>query len=164
MSVYQPLQRYLESRAEPAITLTYEEIEKVLGRPLPDTARRDKMRQWWANTESHSQALAWLKARRKAKLDVKRLAVTFTRQDQPLISGKSQTLEIALSELDPSARRILEDIVEETGGDMSGALVSVMNRAGRARRKQTLDWFAANSGPSSSTSSVDLIREDRDAR
>ena len=166
MSVYQPLQHYLESRSEDAVTLTYDEIEKILRRPLPDTARRDKKRQWWANTESHTQALAWLRARRKAKLDVKRLEVTFTRQEtegvQPDDGG--ERIQVSLAQLDPAALRMLEDIAEDTGADLSGALAALMNSAGRRRRQATLDWFAANSGPASSTSSVDLIREDRDAR
>ena len=166
MSVYQPLQRYLESRSEDAVTLTYDEIEKILRRPLPDTARRDKKRQWWANTESHSQALAWLRAHRKAKLDVKRLEVTFTRQDNTDIQpdDPGDLIRLSVSQLDPAALRMLEDMAEETGADLSVALATLMNRAGQRRRQATLDWFAENSGPISSTSSVDLIREDRDAR
>lgn len=166
MGVYDPLYRYLDSHPASAVTMSYAEIEKVLGRSLPDTARRDKKRQWWANTESHSQALAWLGARRRAKLDVNRLEVTFTRQqsDMRLRHATSDMLEIPVSQFDPSAIRMLEDIAQETGGDLSGALVALMNGAAKRRRQATLDWFAANAGPASGKSSVDMVREDRDAR
>jgi len=61
MSKYDALGEYLES--QPAtmslVTLEFRQIERILGLPLPPSARRH--RPWWANDVSHTHA-AWLKA------------------------------------------------------------------------------------------------------
>lgn len=56
--VYSPLTRTLRAAARDA-HFTFEELEDLLNRGLPASARRH--RAWWANDESHSQARAWLK-------------------------------------------------------------------------------------------------------
>lgn len=168
MTVYAPLQSYLSRRNESSVVMTYSEIESLLGRKLPPTAYGDHRRQWWANTETHSQALAWLRANRKTKLDMTVDRVTFIRADAPSKQNTtaqhlSQELrsEAWLQDLAPAALRLLEDIAEEAGITLQGAAVELLNRAAQQRRQATLDWFAANTLPSS-TSSVDLIRADRD--
>jgi hypothetical protein len=162
--------------------MTYEEIEKLLGRKLPDTAYGDSWRQWWANTETHSQALAWLRAGwRVTGPDRANQRVEFRRQTakpgatngasgQPpsnpvLGSDAAAPAEIVVprERLAPSALRMVEDAAEEFGGDFGMAVTELLNRAATARRRQLLDWFAENA-PRSGTSSVNLIREDRDAR
>jgi hypothetical protein len=62
-SVYFPLSQYLHnqsSNGEAHITITFEEIENIIRRKLPATARKN--RTWWANsrTEKHRQCSAWL--------------------------------------------------------------------------------------------------------
>jgi anion-transporting ArsA/GET3 family ATPase len=170
MTVYAPLQSYLSQRTESSVVMTYAEIESLLGRKLPPTAYGDHRRQWWANTETHSQALAWLRANRKTKLDVAGDKVAFIRADASSkqsvaaqhISQEARS-EAWLQELAPAALRLLEDIAEEKDITLQEAAVELLNRAARQRRQATLDWFAANTLPSS-TSSVDLIRADRDGR
>lgn len=162
MSIYTPLQSYLADHPEASVVLSYEEIERLLGRSLPPTAYGDNKRQWWANTETHSQALAWLRARRKAKLDVNRNRVTFIHD---LEAGKDADTQafLKLAMLEPSARRMLEDVAEEQGTTLTEAAALMLNQAARRRRQATLDWFAANTTPSGVTS-AELIRADRDAR
>ena len=144
--------------------MSYEDIEKVLGKTLPPTAYGEKKRQWWANTETHSQALAWLRANRKAKLDVKRQEVTFIRQPDAVAQP---TLEqgdaVILTTLSPAARRMLEDVAEERGVSLAAAGSEVLNEMAKRRRSATLDWFAGKS-TFSDVSSATLLREDRDAR
>ncbi len=57
--VYAPLGTYLAglpaSQAE--VTLTFAEIERIIGRRLPDSARNH--REWWANQEHGSRAYHW---------------------------------------------------------------------------------------------------------
>ncbi len=162
MTVYQPLQNYLKDRSEPAVVMSYEQIEKILGRPLPPTAYGDKKRQWWANTETHSQALAWLRANRKAKLDVRTQHVTFIQsEDAPAATTAVPTPP--MDGLSPSAVRMLEDLSEEKNISIAQAAAELLNEVARRRRAAILDWFAGKS-TFSETSSVDLIREDRDAR
>lgn len=168
MTVYAPLQSYLSQRTEASVVMTYAEIESLLGRKLPPTAYGDHRRQWWANTETHSQALAWLRANRKTKLDVAGDKVAFIRADASSKQGVAAhhispeaRPDAWFQDLAPAALRLLEDIAEEKAISLQEAAVEVLNRAARQRRQATLDWFAANTLPSSS-SSVDLIRADRD--
>lgn len=79
-SRYDPLRRYLAGRSEPAVRLSFAEIERVIGLPLPASARR--YRPWWANDQSgsHVHASAWMGAgRRTANVDLNAETVDFTR-------------------------------------------------------------------------------------
>lgn len=164
MSTYTPLQAHLAGRSEASITMSYEDIEKLIGKTLPPTAYGEKKRQWWANTETHSQALAWLRANRKAKLDVKRQEVTFIRQSDPAAqSAPERDDAVVLTSLSPTARRMLEDVAEERGVSLAVAGSEVLNEMAKRRRAATLDWFAGRS-TFSDVSSATLLREDRDAR
>ena len=62
MPKYKPLEHYLRdlrAAGKPQIAITFSEIEKILGTPLPASARRYAA--WWNNNEgSHVQAQAWL--------------------------------------------------------------------------------------------------------
>lgn len=56
---YEPLRRHLVTQDGDGVTLSFDAVERLLGRPLPDSARRH--RAWWSNG-SHSQSRAWLDA------------------------------------------------------------------------------------------------------
>jgi hypothetical protein len=58
MKKYHPLGAYLIKQSEVAISLTFQEIEKILGFALPYSAYCH--RAWWANSLSHPQACSWL--------------------------------------------------------------------------------------------------------
>ncbi|MFD0587734.1 hypothetical protein ACFQZE_06945 [Paenibacillus sp. GCM10027627] len=58
MSKYEPLRRYLDTYT---ITLTYQEIEEILGFKLPDSAYIHSA--WWDNgTGNHVQTEGWVDA------------------------------------------------------------------------------------------------------
>lgn len=59
---YAPLGEYLSSqRDRHRVSLSFREVESILGRALPTSAR--KHRAWWGNNAgSHSQARSWLNA------------------------------------------------------------------------------------------------------
>jgi hypothetical protein len=179
---YEPLRAFLSSISEPVVVMTYDEIENLLGRKLPNTAYGDSWRQWWANTETHSQALAWLRAGwRVTRPDRANKHVEFRRQtakpaptngasSAPLSSlvpaseaAPPEGIVVAREHLTASALRMVEDAAEESGANFGLAVAELLNRAAMARRRQLLDWFADNA-PRSGTSSVQLIREDRDAQ
>ncbi len=62
-SVYQPLGAYLAQHPGPTLTLTFREVEAILGRPLPPSASAEGARAWWTNDAGHSQAdYGWLAA------------------------------------------------------------------------------------------------------
>ena len=79
-SRYEPLRRHLANQAETVVTMTFAEIEDILGAPLPESARR--YRPWWANEKAgtHVHARAWLDAsRRTANVDLTNRTVEFAR-------------------------------------------------------------------------------------
>jgi len=79
-SRYDPLGRYLAGHSEPVVHLSFAEIERIIGGPLPASARRH--RPWWANERSgsHVHASAWMGAdRRTARVDLNAGTVDFIR-------------------------------------------------------------------------------------
>lgn len=63
VSDYHPLSQYLKKRASEdneEIALSFQEIENIIKRKLPPTARKNT--NWWANsyTEKSRQCSAWL--------------------------------------------------------------------------------------------------------
>lgn len=75
---YQALQDHLFSLSDTAWQTTFEEIEKVIGDSLPESARKHQA--WWANQGSgHSQY--WQRAGWKtADVDVENERLTFVRK------------------------------------------------------------------------------------
>lgn len=59
---YLPLAEHLGTLTSSSMQATFTQIERILGRPLPASARRH--RAWWANdaTGNHSHAAAWMGA------------------------------------------------------------------------------------------------------
>ncbi len=61
MSKYYPLQQFLQQSAKDEVTLSFDEVEHLLGSGLPDSTY--KYRAWWSNNDqTHPQATAWLEA------------------------------------------------------------------------------------------------------
>ena len=76
---YSALADYLKRRSGSIIRLSFDEIEKILGGPLPQSARNH--RAWWANDKFHSQGKAWLNAGWVAEsLDLENAEVSFSRR------------------------------------------------------------------------------------
>ena len=73
---YRGLAEYLLSSNETKVTLSYSQIEEILGFALPDTARKFKQ-SYWANTETHSYASSWMAVGYKTRVDVDSDTVTF---------------------------------------------------------------------------------------
>ena len=63
-SAYRPLTAFLRLRRRTDVCVTFREIEEILGRSLPPSAR--SRRSYWANDLTHSQARAWLTTGREA--------------------------------------------------------------------------------------------------
>lgn len=79
-SRYDGLREYLERQTEAVVSLTFPEIERIIGGPLPESAK--KYRPWWANEEAgtHVHARAWLDAgRRTVNVDMNGCTVDFVR-------------------------------------------------------------------------------------
>ncbi len=74
-SKYQPLFEYFQ-KSDRTITLTFTEIETLIGDTLPDSARTQK--RWWGNRHKGAQASAWMNAGYvMAEVDLESKSVTF---------------------------------------------------------------------------------------
>lgn len=82
MAKYDPLSSYLKQQASPALTLSFAEIETILGTKLPRSARATK-RWWWSDPmprSSNVQCRAWVDSGYVAEaVDVGAERVTFRR-------------------------------------------------------------------------------------
>ena len=178
---YDPLRKWLSQADGQRIRLSFREVEAILGFRLPHSAR--SLAQWWANTHgSHVQAAAWMEAGwRTRDVDIAGARVSFERtgresdrsrpspaelrgvsdagakylQDDPIVVHRDK--------LRGGALRMLEDYREAQGGDLADAVAGLLNAMAVERRRQLLERFPL-SETRSDTDSVDLIREDRDAR
>jgi hypothetical protein len=175
MTKYQPLADFLRGVAEESSGRTFSEIEETLGFPLPRSARRHAA--WWSNhAGGHVQAKAWLDAGWQAwEVDMKAERVLFRRagaartpQTPPAraAADRSTLICIDTASLSPGGQRLLRDYREALGGDGSAALAKAVHEAAIARRGRLLDGIIADAPrmPPGATDSVDLVRQDRDAR
>lgn len=80
MSIYDPLKKFLASSNQYTVRLTFSDIEKLLCRPLPQSAYTYNA--WWANG-GHSQANAWLDVGFiVSDLNLKTQIVSFSKSDR----------------------------------------------------------------------------------
>jgi hypothetical protein len=80
---YDPLYQHLLLSGRGQKAMTFADIETILGKPLPLSAR--KRPEWWSNSaRGHSQAEAWRKAGYKtSKIDLVNETVEFKLEDWP---------------------------------------------------------------------------------
>ncbi|RUS96274.1 hypothetical protein DSM106972_088160 [Dulcicalothrix desertica PCC 7102] len=80
-SKYQPLQKYLEKSNTDEITLTFTQIEEIIGDSLPDSAHTK--RQWWGNRNKGAlQATSWMQAGYTVtKIDLDEKKITFSKSN-----------------------------------------------------------------------------------
>jgi DNA-binding transcriptional regulator YiaG len=77
-SKYYPLLEHLQCCNQEVVTLTFAEIEALMGNLLPTSARKKK--NWWSNRDSPSalQAIAWISAGYQVEsVDLTQQTVTF---------------------------------------------------------------------------------------
>lgn len=171
MSRYEPLSRYLESRREAEAPLTFSDIERILNRSLPPSARLHQP--WWANTASHSHAEAWLRVGWKtSQVDLAGQRVVFFRGRGERTSSRTEIAKLPDAEdqlvlrptaLSLAAHALLRRHMDEHGCSREQAVSDLLHQAAIDRRRQLLARFPLDGEPST-IDSVDLIREDRDAR
>ncbi len=74
---YRDLAEYLLESNEKKVSLSYPQIERILGFSLPDSATTH-IRQFWANAEKHPQSSSWLAIGYKTtNIDVENQIITF---------------------------------------------------------------------------------------
>lgn len=96
MTKYEPLSSFLKHLDKSEVRLGFDEVEKILGAPLPRSAYDHQA--WWANNpKGHSHCQAWyLAGWRTENLNLSRKTVVFKR-----VSGQRHDPSAAASPLDP---------------------------------------------------------------
>jgi hypothetical protein len=79
MAKYDALRRYLETTSEPRVPMTFAEVERIVGRPLP---KSHADRSWWSNNPRNSGLTRqWLQAGFTAEaVDMPGRRLTFLRR------------------------------------------------------------------------------------
>jgi len=140
-SRYAPLVAHLAKVPEESVTFRFEEIERLLGRKLPATARRH--RAWWANDRvSHAQSRLWLETGwRVSTVSVSAETVTFTR-----IRGREETYIDFFSRLLHETQRIGSPngtnwhVIERVGtGEFGTSIICSFARGSRFRIELYID-------------------------
>lgn len=161
MSKYDSIPQYLDRKGVDAVSLTFTEIERVLGGPLPPSARKHQA--WWANESSgaHVNAKAWRRAGWKTRgLDLGAERVVFVRdRSSPRPSdSRSGAIRVPRRLLSPSALRVIE-----AEADPERKIAEALNEAFNSPRRALLRRISGLA-PKVTSDSTDLIRQDRDGR
>jgi hypothetical protein len=106
MTKYAPLRDFLKKQDRSLVRLTFREIEKLIGAPLPASAR--KHRPWWSNNPDNSVITdAWLAAGyRTEQVDMERGTLVF-RRDETRSDAKARESETGPTDAGPQKRHPL---------------------------------------------------------
>ena len=172
MRKYDPLAKYLEEHPGGYCTLTFHEVEGIIGTTLPDSARKPgNYEAWWANDETHSQASGWMRAGWKTdgQPDLARQQVRFIRSDRdnrtPRSGGNGRS-QVIVRNLDADVVANLKRKAQREGRSLERVLRVILTRAARPERAELIaeaDRIRAMT-PGQLDDSVALLREDRDSR
>ena len=125
MKKYEPLGNYLAALpvGENSVTLTFGEIEEIIGAKLPFSATNH--REWWANQDYGSRASHWQNAGFKLdKVDRQRGIATFRRE---------RAARTSRSNVDQALEKALRDINRRAGAELglgSGRFTTLLNNRG----------------------------------
>ena len=109
-SKYSRLQEHLSACKQERVTRSFKEIEKILGKPLPSSARQYP--EWWANNPTGHSHCVWMAAGWRTKnLNIAQGRVDFVRDGARSGEGASkdaldslcQLLAGTVTILDPAA-------------------------------------------------------------
>lgn len=180
MSTYLALRRFLESCREDRVTMTFRDIEAVLGRALPKSARTH--RAWWSNNGSNNvMTKEWLAAGRVSEsVDMGSERVTFVRSrpahgaryDAPAASHARVVSEAhssfvyanAPANLSPRAQEYLGMLSKSVGENDDVLTVALERAAARSARQAIVAKYAGAALPSGGLDSADIVRAARDDR
>lgn len=80
MSLYAPLGDFLDRADGGSVRMTFEEVEQIIHRTLPNSAYRH--REWWSNNPTgHSHARSWVEAGwRTETVDLENRVLVFSKK------------------------------------------------------------------------------------
>ena len=170
MSKYDLLKQYLLGQRGDFCTLTFSDIEKIIGASLPSSAR--KRAQWWGNDKTQVQALSWIPAGWNVERpNLAEQYVLFARvagggsfpKGRPVRKTSSQVI---VRNLDSATVTELKRRAKRKGHSLQRELKNILTNAVRPQRRELIaeaDRIRAMTiGPLED--SVSILREDRDSR
>ena len=167
MTKYEPLADYLRSCRGEACSLTFVEIERIIGCPLPASARA--RRSWWGNDRTHTQARAWMRAGFGAEPTLRRIEPVVFRpvRAQPVSPTPPESpgpSQVVVRNLDPGVVAALKQRASHAGRSLERELRTILSRAARPNRDELIAEASRIRAmtPAPLPDSTELIREDRD--
>jgi hypothetical protein len=140
MLKYQPLQDHLSRIWRDRYPITFEEIERIIGDKLPDSAYRH--RAWWSNNPSNSViTYSWLKAGWKTEqvdMEGRKLVFKRTRKPPPSDTGFSDRPAPPLQHAPHSPHSLTVSGLDAT---------ATSSRAGRICRPRSASPLPTGSAP-----------------
>ena len=168
MSKYEPLADYLRTLPRDTCSLTFLDIERIIGCALPASAR--EYRSWWGNDRTHTQARAWMLAGFGAEPTSQRIEpVVFRRADShpaPTRPESAGPTQVVVRNLDPDVVAVLKRRASRAGRSLERELRTILTREARADRRELIaesDRIRAMT-PAPLSDSTELLRQDRDRR
>ena len=170
--MYDPLTRHLSAQPFSICSLTFSEVEDIIGTSLPDSARKPKSyASWWANDKTHTQACSWIRAGWKTdgKPDLLNEQIQFVRTDRenraPPVDGSGYS-QVIVRNLDAEVVSALKRKARRNGRSLERELRMLLTRAARPDQAELIaeaDGIRSMT-PGPLKDSVVLLREDRDNR
>ena len=113
---YEPLKHYLEAAGEAEVSVSFEQIEQILGAALPASARKHAA--WWSNSPAgHVNARAWLGAGYlSAQVDLAGERLVFVRRVPTIQDLFPGVREDPSAPIKPPTPGVLERLRERLGG------------------------------------------------
>lgn len=169
MSKYEPLADYLRTLPRDTCSLSFLDIERIIGCALPASAREH--RAWWGNDRTHTQARAWMLAGFGAEPSSQRIEpVVFRRagsRPAPLMRPEpAGPTQVVVRNLDPGVVAALKRRASRAGRSLERELRTILAREARADRRELIaesDRIRAMT-PAPLSDSTELLRQDRDRR
>ena len=170
MGKYDPLGEYLSEWPGDSCTLTFSEVEDIIGDSLPMSAK--KYEPWWGNDKTHAQACSWMHAGWKVeRFRLGEERVHFVRVDRhPRSLGErpagNKRSQVIVRNLDAEIVAELKRRAKRKGCSLEQMLRTILTHAARPERAELIAEAdrirAMTAGPLED--SVSLLREDRDNR
>jgi plasmid stability protein len=178
MSKYEPLARYLANQPAQELSLTFEEIETIIGSKLPPSTYEYRAL-WSNNPQGHVMAQAWLKAgweTSKVEMEGRKLVFRrirnppqpdsgFSEPSPPPLEPGQHTLTVAgLDGLTMSRLKAKAELHGRSIADMARDILARGAALTPDERLALADRTRAMSPGLHDVDMVAMIREDRDSR
>ena len=170
MSKYEPFTDYLRTHRGDVCSLSFLDIERIIGCSLPASAREH--RSWWGNDRTHTQAKAWMEAGFCAEPSSQRmepLVFRRVRSHPPTPTPPEPpggATQVVVRNLDPSVVAALKRRASRAGRSLERELRTILSREARPDRCELIAEAnrirAMTPGPL--PDSTELLRQDRDRR